>query len=122
MDDPEIIHSYSSKQATEDGFLVWVGKCKPSGINYFSRSVWESIIVPYDDEKLPDSSRLVSSLKYAVLREILRKGERIERFPRLVLLDWYYKVEVRNYYDEDWIFLLCRNETGGYTLMFPEDY
>ena len=115
--DAEVIHQYTSKQAEEDGFLIRVDQHGERCINFFTRNVWELCVQPFAEKKRSDIPNLVKNLKLAILHEIVKAGKQVQLLPDLKLLDWYYKVQVNG-----WTFLLCQNETYGFTLLFPEDY
>lgn len=119
------ISVYTADQAEDDGLLI---KVKDSDINYMTRAVYFECIdkflikvimsdrdsIPEKDENIlkghPSASdlihKLISSAKLAVIKIQLLKGT-----------DWFYAIEARG-----WKFFVCQNETGKYTLMFPEDY
>lgn len=109
------ISVYTSDQAEEDGLLV---RIRDNDINYMTRTVFNECIYPFlikDHEGnliegLPTASeliyRLIGSVKQEVIKIQKEKG-----------LDWFYSIEARG-----WKFYVCQNETGKYTLMFPEDY
>lgn len=121
FDDFKIIYQYTSDQAVEDGILICVSRYGIPLINFFTKSVLELCIQPFVKED-SDGSELITRLKQKVLTAILFKERRIKteisgKKLTVELLDWLYEVEV-------WRrrFLLVQNETGGYTLMLPEDY
>lgn len=117
FDDAEIISQYTSKQAENDGYLIRVDLLGEPRINFFTRNVWQLCIEPYAQQKRSEVPDLVKNLKRAVIHEIIKAGKQVQLLPDLKLLDWFYSVKVN-----DWEFFLCQNETGSYTLLFPEDY
>jgi len=52
-------------------------------------------------------------------KELINKllDSAIIEIQKLKRQDWFFNVEVRG-----WDLFCCQNESGGYTLMFPEDY
>ena len=103
----EPISVYLSEDAERDGILVRV---PDQNINYLTIGVYSRCIEPFlDDEKTLESDlilKLVVSVKREAIKIQKAKG-----------LDWFYNVEARG-----WRFFLVQNDTGKYTLMFPEEY
>lgn len=103
----EPISVYLSEDAELDGILVRV---PDQNINYFTIGVYNRCIEPFlNDEKTNEGdliSKLVSSAKREAIKIQKSKG-----------LDWFYEVSARG-----WRFFLVQNDTGKYTLMFPEEY
>lgn len=135
----EVISSYSSNQAAEDGILI---KTNNLIINFITRTVYEKCIEPFINPSVL-TDRSLSGLPFNVPIQIGKK-ELILEIPiteaekqRVTkkLLDKLLTSaidEVRKLNREDWMYNLkdcrgwnlwvCQNETGKYTLMFPEDY
>ena len=111
----KVISIYTADQAEEDGLLI---KVKDSDINYMTSAVYfdciDKFLIKDEDGKILDGqqpaivliNKLISSAKQAVIEIQKTKGT-----------DWFYSIEARG-----WKFFVCQNETGKYTLMFPEDY
>ena len=111
----EPISVYTSDQAEDDGLLI---KVKDSDINYMTRAVYfdciDKFLIKDEDGKILKGqqpaivliNKLIGSAKQAVIEIQKTKGT-----------DWFYSIEARG-----WKFFVCQNETGKYTLMFPEDY
>jgi len=119
----EPISVYTSAQAEDDGLLV---RTNDKDINYMTRAVYEREV----EAKIPalspeEHSRMTPFERY------LHDGKRVALFRGLVIgaklevmkiqrekgLDWFYKVKVDG---QD--YFVAQNETGAYTMMFPEDY
>lgn len=116
FENAEIISRYTSEQAADDGYLVAVDKHGEPRINFFTRSVCEKCLLPYA-KKSSDFPDLVRNLKCTVICGIIRAGKKIQLQPDFKFLDTFYEVKING-----WKFWLCQNETGSYTLLFPEDY
>lgn len=111
----KVISTYTADQAEEDGLLI---KVKDSDINYMTSAVYfdciDKFLLKDEDGKILNGqqpaivliNKLISSAKQAVIEIQKTKGT-----------DWFYSIEARG-----WKFFVCQNETGKYTLMFPEDY
>ena len=109
------ISVYTSDQAEDDGWLV---KVKDNDINYMTRSVFDECIDKFlikdDDGNVLDYSPKLSNLMYKLISSVKAEVVKIQNEKGL---DWFYSIEARG-----WKFFVCQNETGKYTLMFPEDY
>lgn len=115
FDDFEIIHKYTSDEAAADGLLVRVDQYGPAQINFFTRTVWKLCVEAVESNS--NIEEIISKIKAEVILVILKKGRKVRSEPQLEFLDWFYDFEVNG-----WRFFLAQNDTGGYTLMFPEDY
>ena len=115
--DDDLIYQYLSDQAEQDGLLVNVQMHGEPIINYLTQGVWNTCVQPYAGDDQVPIPHLVACLKSVVLKEIIRIGKNVRMFPSPALLDWFYSVRIkgRQYY-------LCQNDTGGFTLLFPEEY
>lgn len=109
----EPISVYTSSQAEEDGILVATGH---KLINYVTHTVFERCISPLAVDGLWEQ---FASSKEAYEKHLLSKliESAIIEIRKLKKQDWFYNIEVRG-----WDLFCAQNETGGYTLMFPEDY
>ncbi|HUU36718.1 MAG TPA: hypothetical protein VMW46_00770 [Candidatus Desulfaltia sp.] len=117
----EPISIYTSAQAEEDGFLVRTGD---PFINYMTQAVYERMV----EAKMPDPEivagmnrierALVDAKRHALFRGLVI-GAKLEvmKIEREKGQDWFYKVALNG---QD--YFVAQNETGAYTLMFPEDY
>jgi hypothetical protein len=116
-----VISAYSSAQAEEDGMLV---KVKDDVINYMTNGVWGKCIEPFvikDDDGKPTKipgmrntyqdmvRKLVMRVKVAMVQQIQAGKAKAG--------DWFYKVEVSG-----WTFFIEQNETGRFTILFPEEH
>lgn len=134
----EPISVYTSNQAEEDGILVSTGHPL---INYITHTVFERCIEPFIESsiktKLSLSNNPVNEIievgnkafvinlkisdadKKKSEQELIKKllDSAIIEIQKLKRQDWMYEIECRG-----WKLWVCQNETGGYTLMFPEDY
>lgn len=135
----EVISKYTSDQAEEDGILV---KTDNPIINYVTRTVYERCIEPFieasaltelslankpamletaiGDKKLVFNVKIPDELKQRVAKKLLDKllVTAITQIKALKREDWMYELpDCRG-----WKLWVCQNETGAYTLMFPEDY
>ena len=99
----ESISVYTSKQAEEDGILVATGHLL---INYMTHTVFDRCIEPFVTEDIDEAS-----LTKKLIEDAIFEIKKINK------PDWMYAIKVR-----DWKLWVCQNETGAYTIMFPEDY
>jgi type I site-specific restriction endonuclease len=99
----EPISVYTSEQAEADGILIKTGHPL---INYITHTVFERCIEPFVTEDICEAN-LTKKLINSAISEIRKLNKQ----------DWFYNIQVRG-----WDLFCCQNETGGYTLMFPEDY
>jgi hypothetical protein len=109
----EPISVYTSNQAEDDGILVSTGH---SLINYITRTVFDRCIEPFTIDGLWEQ---YASSKEAYSKKLMMKliNSAILEIQTLNWQDWFYNIEVRG-----WDLFCAQNETGSYTLMFPEDY
>jgi hypothetical protein len=117
------ISVYTSKQAEEDGILVATGH---KLINYITATVYHKCVEPFI-ESLAITRLSIANKPLEVTDADRKKAERelikklldsaILEIVKLKRQDWFYNIEVRG-----WDLFCAQNETGGYTLMFPEDY
>lgn len=104
----EVISKYTSEQGVEDGLLV---ETHHPIINYVTANVYDKCIKPFAEpmkilgDKNPEKN-LLDKLLFSVIIEMQKLKP-----------DWFYSIEARG-----WKFFVAQNETGKYTLMFPEDY
>jgi len=109
------ISVYTSDQAEDDGFLV---RIKDNDINYMTRSVFDECIDKFlikdDDGNVLNGFPTALNLMYKLISSVKAEVVKIQNEKGL---DWFYSIEARG-----WKFFVCQNETGKYTLMFPEDY
>ena len=109
----EPISVYTSSQAEEDGILV---ATEHRLINYATRTVFERSISPFAIDGLWEK---FASSKEAYEKHLLAKliESAILEVQKLKRQDWFYNINIRG-----WDLFCAQNETGGFTLMFPEDY
>lgn len=109
----EVISSYTSEQAESDGLLIKTGN---KAINYITHTVFERCIEPLSTDGLWEK---FASSKEEYQKKLLDKliQSAINKIYISKRQDWFYNIEVHG-----WDLFCCLNETGGYTLMFPEDY
>ncbi|MGB7295139.1 MAG: hypothetical protein WBC70_06065 [Candidatus Aminicenantales bacterium] len=119
----EPISVYTSAQAEDDGLLV---RTKDPVINYMTRAVYEREV----EAKMPalspeEYSRMTPFERY------LHDGKRIALFRGLIIGAKLEVLKIRKEKGEDWFYkvklggqdyFVAQNETGAYTLMFPDDY
>ena len=135
----EVISTYTSEQATEDGILI---KVDHPAINYITHTVFERCIEPFiessvvTDRSSADKPNFeiieIGAKKLALSLNITEeeKGKAAEKLIKKLLNSaveaarktgrqdhLYTDLDVRG-----WKLWLGQNETGKYTLMFPEDY
>ncbi len=99
----EPISVYTSAQAESDGILIKTGNPK---INYMTHTVYERLVKPFVSENINDAEIVKKLIEEAIIK-IRKIGKP----------DWFYAVDVR-----DCRLFVALNETGAYTIMFPEDY
>lgn len=108
----------TSSQAEKDGILVATGHPL---INYITRTVYERCISLFSNEGMWEQfasskekyeRKLISKLIESVILEIQKQYLKANKKE-----DWFYSVKVRG-----WKLFVSQNETGKFTLMFPEDY
>lgn len=116
-----VISTYTSAQAEDDGLLV---RTNDKDINYMTRAVYDREV----EAKMPDPETVV---KMNQIERALNDAKRYTLFRGLVIAaklevmkiqrakgcDCFYKIQLDG---QD--FFVAQNETGAYTLMFPEDY
>ena len=103
--DPEVISSYTDRQAVEDGFLVAVPG--DGGVNRVTRAVFDHFTTP-----MGSSSITGAVINIGPLMEAIRAMLRIAPDEG----GWH----TGDYQGKRlW---LVPNEVGGLTLMFPDDY
>lgn len=98
-----IIFSYTDKQAIEDGVLVDVSRFAKGGVNRITASVYEFL---GGDREAKDFAP-----KYRELEDVARAA--LVKSKDNELTEFSYKGQR---------FWFMDNETGGKTIMFPEDY
>jgi len=115
----DVIYEYTSEQAVNDGFLVRIPKA--CAINLMTNGVYSQCIEPFvlrdvitqkiirGTSPLALMKKLVSRVEAAVLAQI--KSGKAKRD------DWFYSVEASG-----WKFFVAQNESGKFTMMFPEEY
>lgn len=117
----EPISVYLSDQAEEDGFLV---KVKDSHFNYMTRRVWDECIEPFvikDDDGKPMVIPGIDNTYRAMIKKLLGRVKQTI-FNQIIdgkakPDDWFYKVETSG-----WTFFVEQNETGKFTLLFPDEH
>lgn len=135
----EVISKYTSDQAEEDGILV---KTDNPIINHVTRTVWDKCIEPFIEAsamtKLSLSNKPMSEVievgkKSFIVNIKITEEQKKSAAKQLLkkLLDTAI-IQIKAQNREDWLYTLkdCRgwelwvaqNETGKFTLMFPEDY
>lgn len=106
---------YTSDQAEGDGLLI---KIKDDDINYMTKSVYseciDKFLIKDDDGNVLDGFPTALNLMYKLISSVKAEVVKIQEEKGL---DWFYNIKARG-----WEFYVCQNETGKYTLMFPEDY
>lgn len=135
----EVISSYTSEQGEQDGVLV---KTDNPIINYITATVYHECIEPFIETSaltnrvlankpiLPETE--IGKIKFVFNFKISEEEKKIaERGLLKKLLDTAI-AQIKALKREDWMYELpdcrgwklwvCQNETGKYTLMFPEDY
>lgn len=135
----EVISRYTSEQGEQDGILV---KTDNPIINYITRTVYERCIEPFIEasaltkmslankptmlkteigkKELIFNIQIPEAEKKRAERELINKllDTAITQIKALKKEDWMYELpDCRG-----WKLWVCQNETGKYTLMFPEDY
>lgn len=118
------ISVYTSVQAEEDGILVATGHPL---INYITRTVYDRCIEPFIEASVMTKLSLANkpmddiseAYKKKAERELIKKllNSAILEVQKLKRQDWFYNINCRG-----WDLFVCQNETGGYSLLFPEDY
>ena len=103
----EPISIYTSEQAEADGILI---KTNHPLINYMTASVFHKCIEPFiiNDNEIALTKKLIDSAIIEIKKQYLKANKQA---------DWFYEFNCRG-----WKLWACQNETGRYTLMFPEDY
>ncbi len=114
----EPISIYTSVMAEQDGILIQTGH---PFINYITRTVYDRCIQPFAVDGMWEqfaesqiayevelTKKLIDSAVDEIRKQYLKSGKKA---------DWFYSVEARG-----WKFFVAQNETGKFTLMFPEDY
>jgi hypothetical protein len=115
FDENDIIYSYSSKQAEEDGILfdiTHINRTWKKGLfNYITMNLLNK---GYIKEETINVANLIDLLNQAVL--IVRNKSK-----NYTELDYFYdgKIELPN--GEKTVIYIEQNETGKYTIMLPED-
>lgn len=134
----DVISTYTSEQATEDGILI---KTDNKIINFITATVYEKCISPFIEplamtklslankpisEKISIGSKeFIVNLKITDADKKKAEQELVKKLIESAILeilktkrqDWFYNIEVRG-----WDLFCCQNESGSYTLMFPSDY
>ena len=114
----EPISIYTSVMAEQDGILIQTGH---PIINYMTHTVHERCIAPFAvdgiweqfaESQIAYEVQLTRKLIDSTVEEIRKKWLKAKK-----KADWFYSIEVRG-----WKFFAAQNETGKFTLMFPEDY
>lgn len=136
----EPISVYTSEQATEDGILI---KTDNKIINYITHTVYSKCIEPFIEASVMTKRSLsnkpisetieVGKKSFVVTLKITDAEKKKAEKELLNKLIASAILEVQKLHRQDWLYALddCRgwkdmwvvqNETGKYTLMFPEDY
>lgn len=134
-----VISKYTSDQAEQDGILI---KTDNPIINYVTRTVWDTCIEPFIESsamtKLSLANKPMSEVievgnKSFIVNLKITEAQKKSAAKELLnkLLDTAITL-IKAQNREDWLYTLkdCRgwelwaaqNETGKFTLMFPEDY
>lgn len=109
----EVISAYTSEQAEADGVLI---KTDNPIINYVTRTVYSKCIEPFAvDGHWEQFAKSKEAYEKRLLGKLLASA--VIEVKKLNRQDWFYSIEARG-----WKFFIAQNETGKYTLMFPEDY
>ena len=115
MDEEDMIYSYSSKQAEEDGLLFDITKLNPRwkrGIfNYITTSLLNR---GYFKEDIIDIPNLLDLLNQA-LKIILKKTKNFKES------DYFFSGKIELPSGETQEIFIEQNETGKFTIMLPED-
>lgn len=114
----EPISIYTSVMAEQDGILIQTGH---PIVNYMTHTVHERCIAPFAVDGLWEQFAK-SQIAYEV--QLTRKliDSAVEEIRKQWLkakkkADWFYAIDVCG-----WKLWAAQNETGKFTLMFPEDY
>jgi hypothetical protein len=109
----EPISTYTSEQAEQDGILVATGN---PAINYVTATVFHRCI---EACVIDGIWQLSAPTKEEYTKMLLDRliGSAIAEVKRLKRQDWLYEIDCRG-----WKLWVVQNETGKFTLMFPEDY
>jgi hypothetical protein len=99
----EPISTYTSEQAEADGILIKTGHPL---INYMTHTVYERCIEPFVTEYIDEASLTKKLIEDAIIE-----------IKKINKPDWFYCIHVKGCK-----LFVAQNETGKYTMMFPEDY
>lgn len=126
----EVISKYTSDQAEQDGILV---KTDNPIINYITHTVLNRCIEPFIESFAMTTK--INAGKDAFVGAVLTLTETEKNRARTTLIKKLLDTaitQIKAQNREDWLYTLkdCRgwelwvaqNETGKFTLMFPEDY
>ncbi len=114
----EPISIYTSVMAEQDGILIQTGH---PIVNYMTHTVHERCIAPFAvdgmweqfaESQIAYEVQLTRKLIDSAVEEIRKQWLKAKK-----KADWFYAIEVRG-----WKLWAAQNETGKFTLMFPEDY
>jgi len=117
----EIISSYTAKEAEEDGILVRV---HDAHFSHITRRVWDECIDPFIIKWFDGSVMRIPGMKNSyrdMTRKLLNRVK--ENIACQIIVgsakpgDWFYKVRASG-----WEFFVEQNETGKYTLFFPDEH
>lgn len=106
-----VISSYTSEEAVMDGVLV---KTNDRTISLVTRGVFEKCVMPFTNED--EATRLVNDLPSPA--EVMQKlVDRVKVVCAAKPADDFYAVDI-----DAWKFFVERNETGAFTLLFPDEH
>ena len=112
----DIIYSYSSKQAEEDGILINIEKINQTWeklpINYITINLMNKGYLENYQVKISNLLDLINQTIY-IIKEKSKKDKKIESFYAGI-------IELPN--SEKQEIFIQRNETGKFTIMLPEEY
>lgn len=116
FDKKDVIYSYSSKQAEEDGILFNVTTIHPDWkkglFNYVTANLLQSGYIEGDKINIPNLLDLLNQ----ALAIVRRKSKDFKEF------DFFFIGEIELPNGDTTSIYIEQNETGKYTIMLPEDY
>lgn len=131
----EVIYSYTSDQATDDGILFNLMLLKPyfkdmdrSIFNYATTNLLYSLgyiedsrsIKGIEDKKIITTTGDIK-INIPSIMDLLNQAIKILKESKKKN-DWFYSGKIEDPNGSEKEIYICQNETGRYTLMLPEDY